>query len=191
MNPWPCRSTFPADYCLKFVYIALWLSRTTKDNQNSQYNMSPSSHFSTLKLDLEAAALELVGTTLFLLLGLGGIQAVSAEGADGTPAGSTIEKVLYISTCMGFSLLISAWIFFRVTGACFNPNISLALLLVGVITPVRFVLYCIAQMLGAVAASALVLALTPGNIASKYVFLTQPGRFSPIPFHANQFAAMY
>ncbi|KAF7982951.1 hypothetical protein HWV62_25262 [Athelia sp. TMB] len=134
--------------------------------------MSSSSQFSTIKLDLEAAALEFVGTTLFLLLGLGGIQAVGAEGANGTPAGSTIEKVLYISTCMGFSLLISAWIFFRVTGACFNPNISLALLLVGVIKPVRFVLYCVAQMLGAIAASALVLALTPGNLASNNVLGT-------------------
>jgi aquaporin related protein len=133
--------------------------------------MSPRAQFSTFKLDLQAAALEFVGTTFFLLIGLGGIQAVSGEGADGSP-GSTIEKVLYISTCMGFSLLVSAWLFFRVTGALFNPNISLALLLVGVIRPVRFVLYCIAQMLGAIAASALVLALTPGNLASNNVLGT-------------------
>ncbi|KZP07870.1 aquaporin-like protein, partial [Athelia psychrophila] len=111
------------------------------------------------KLDLQAAALEFVGATFFLLISLGGIQAVSSEGAGGSP-GLTIEKVLYISTCMGFSLLVSAWLFFRVTGALFNPNISLALLLVGVIRPVRFVLYCIAQMLGAIAASAFALALT-------------------------------
>jgi len=66
---------------------------------------------------------------------------------------------------MGFSLLVSAWLFFRVTGGLFNPNVSLALLLVGVIRPVRFVLYCIAQMAGAVAASGLLLALLPGPIS--------------------------
>jgi glycerol uptake facilitator-like aquaporin len=129
--------------------------------------MSPSSLFSTFKEDAHAALLEFVGTTFFLLFGLGGIQA-AAEASDG-PSGSNIEKVLYISTCMGLSLLVSAWLFFRVTGGLFNPNISLALLLVGIIGPVKFVLYCVAQMLGAIAASGLVLALTPGPLAVKSV----------------------
>jgi aquaporin related protein len=126
--------------------------------------MSLSSLFSTIREDAHAALLEFVGTTFFLLLGLGGIQAATGEASSGS-GGSTVEHVLYISTCMGFSLLVSAWLFFRVTGGLFNPNISLALLLVGVIRPVRFVLYCIAQMLGAIAASGLVLALTPGPLS--------------------------
>jgi aquaporin rerated protein, other eukaryote len=73
----------------------------------------------------------------------------------------------YIATVMGLSLLVSAWLFFRVTGGLFNPNVSFALLLCGIITPVRFVLYCIAQIVGGIAAAALVLALTPGPLASK------------------------
>lgn len=137
-------------------------------NRATEYDTTPRSHFSTFKLDLQAAALEFLGTTFFLLLGLGGIQAVGGEVSEG-PTSGTVEQVLYISTCMGLSLIVSAWLFFRVTGALFNPNISLALLLVGVIRPVRFVLYCIAQMAGAIAAAALVLALTPGRLASKYV----------------------
>jgi aquaporin rerated protein, other eukaryote len=127
-----------------------------------------SSYFSTLREDAQAALLEFIGTTFFLLLGLGGIQAASAESSS-PPSGSTIEHVLYISTCMGFSLLVSAWLFFRVTGGLFNPNISLALVLVGVIGPVRFVLYCVAQLLGAIAASGLVLALTPGPLSVRSV----------------------
>lgn len=137
-------------------------------NGQPYVDMSPSSLFSTFKDDAHAALLEFVGTTFFLLFGLGGIQAAVGEASDG-PSGSTVELVLYISTCMGFSLLVSAWLFFRVTGGLFNPNISLALLLVGIIRPVRFVLYCVAQMLGAIAASGLVLALTPGPLASKSV----------------------
>lgn len=39
--------------------------------------------FSTIREDAHAALLEFVGTTFFLLLGLGGIQAAAGEGADG------------------------------------------------------------------------------------------------------------
>jgi len=120
--------------------------------------------FSTFKLDCKAAALEFVGTTFFLLLGLGGIQAANSEAES---SGTTIGHVMYIATSMGFSLLVSAWLFYRVTGGLFNPNITLALFLVGVINPIRFVLFCIAQLVGSIAASALLLALTPGPLAVK------------------------
>ena len=130
-------------------------------DRRSNFDMS---QFPTIREDAQAALVEFIGTTFFLLLGLGGIQAAAGEV---TTSGSTVEQVMYISTCMGLSLLVSAWLFFRVTGGLFNPNVSLALLLVGVIRPVRFLLYCIAQMLGAIAASALILALTPGPLSVK------------------------
>ncbi|TFL06733.1 putative aquaporin 1 [Pterulicium gracile] len=126
------------------------------------------SRFSTTPFpDLfQAALLEFVGTTFFLILGLGGIQSAAAlRYASGEPMGSSIEQTLYISTCMGLSLLVSAWMFYRVTGALFNPNISLALLIVGVIDPARFVMYCIAQMLGAIAASGIVVGLSNAPLA--------------------------
>ena len=65
---------------------------------------------------------------------------------------------------MGMSLLVSAWLFYRVTGAVFNPNIALTLLLIGILTPVRFAMYVVAQMLGAIAAAAIVYGLTPGPL---------------------------
>jgi aquaporin related protein len=67
---------------------------------------------------------------------------------------------------MGLSLLVSAWLFYRASGGLFNPNVSLALVLCRVITPVRFVLYCLAQLAGGITAAALVLALMPGPLAS-------------------------
>lgn len=130
-------------------------------------NQHRPAHFSSIREDLQAALLEFVGTTFFLLLGLGGIQATTSEAASPGGSSSTIEHVMYISTCMGLSLLVSAWLFFRITGGLFNPNVSLALMLIGVIKPVRFVLYCIAQLLGAIAASALIMALTPGPLSVK------------------------
>lgn len=123
--------------------------------------------FANLGDEMQAAFLEFVGTTTFLTLAFGGVQAASYQGAD--EGSSQITKVLYIAFCFGFSLIASAWLFYRVTGGLFNPNISLALLLTGVIGPVRFVLYCIAQLLGGIAAAALILALTPGPLQSKYV----------------------
>lgn len=123
--------------------------------------------FANLGNDISAAIFEFVGTTTFLTLAFGGVQAVSYQGAD--EGSSQVTKVLYIAFCFGFSLIASAFLFYRVTGGIFKPNISLALLLTGVIGPVRFVLYCIAQLLGGITAAALVLALTPGPLQSKYV----------------------
>jgi len=66
---------------------------------------------------------------------------------------------------MGLSLLVSAWLFYRITGGLFNPNITLALYLVGVVNPLRFVLFFVAQLSGAIVASAILLALTPGPLS--------------------------
>lgn len=65
---------------------------------------------------------------------------------------------------MGMSLVFSIWIFFRVTGAAFNPNIAFTLLLLKVITPGRFVLYVLAQFLGAIAAAGVLEGLLPGSL---------------------------
>ena len=127
--------------------------------------------FDNFQDDCTAAALEFIGTVFFLLFGLGGIQASTAEGTVANRPSSAIEQVLYISTCMGLSLLISAWMFFRITGGLFNPNVSLALLLVGSLGPVRFILYCIAQLVGAIAASAIVRGLTSADLSVKYVYV--------------------
>nr|B0DMR6.2 RecName: Full=Aquaporin Lacbi1:392091 [Laccaria bicolor S238N-H82] len=122
--------------------------------------------FDNVYEDLAAATLEFIGTAFFLLFGLGGIQASTAEDtASGQPPASGIEHVLYISTCMGLSLVVSAWLFFRVTGGLFNPNISFALLLVGGLKPLRFVLFCIAQLTGAIAGAAIVRGLTSAPLS--------------------------
>lgn len=125
-----------------------------------------SSLFSTFGHDFHAACLEFVGTTFFLTSAFGGVQAIAAEAGAGG-GGSFVDRDMKISLCFGFSLLVAAWLFFRVTGGLFNPQVSLALLLCGIIRPVRFVLYCIAQLAGGIAAAGLVLALTPGPLLCK------------------------
>jgi len=122
-----------------------------------------------------------------LLLGIGGIQAAAASNAASVAAAAhggtqgsgaqaintvaSIDQLLFISVSMGLSLLVSVWLFYRVSGGVFNPAVSTSLLLIGAIGPIRFILYCIAQLAGAIVASALLLALLPGPL----VVSTTPG----------------
>lgn len=118
--------------------------------------------FSNLRQDIKAACLEFLGTVFFLLIGLGGIQVANTQG-------SGLGSTAYIAACMGLSLLTSAWLFYRITGGLFNPGVSLALFLINGIGPVRFVMYIIAQLVGGIAAAALLDALTPGPLLVKLV----------------------
>ncbi|KAG8936922.1 hypothetical protein FRC02_010012 [Tulasnella sp. 418] len=134
--------------------------------------------FGRFREDVEGAGLEFCGTFLFLLIGLGGVQAAATAGGKAKlnidvnnetgesviHAPRSIEQVFYISTSMALSLLMTAWLFYRVTGGLFNPCVSTALLLVGKLSPVRYVLYCVAQITGAIAAAAVLMALTPTRI---------------------------
>ncbi|KAG9017727.1 hypothetical protein FRB93_004538 [Tulasnella sp. JGI-2019a] len=80
----------------------------------------------SVKQDIQAAVLEFCGTFIFLLLGLGGIQAAAVSNeaalsaASATDSGgasvnrvASINQLMYISTTMGLSLLISVWLFYR------------------------------------------------------------------------------
>jgi len=132
--------------------------------------------FGNWKEDLKAASLEFLGTIMFLFLGLGGIQAaaysnsetvaaaVAGGGAQAVNPVASISQLMYIAVSMGLSLLVSVWAFYRVTGGVFNPGVATSLLLIGAIGPLRFVLYVIAELAGAIAASALLLALLPGPL---------------------------
>ncbi|KAK7032746.1 aquaporin 1 [Favolaschia claudopus] len=119
---------------------------------------------SNLRNDFMAAGLELVGTMFFLLLGLGGIQAAAAE-VSLIGESAALQGILYVSTCMGLSLVVSAWVFFRITGSLFNPCVTVALVLLGIVTPFRGLLYFVAQFAGSILAAALLRGLT-GPLAS-------------------------
>ncbi|KZS93017.1 aquaporin-like protein [Sistotremastrum niveocremeum HHB9708] len=121
--------------------------------------------FDTWREDAKAAILEFLGTIMFLLLALGGTQNANFQG------GPANDRLMYIAASFGLSLVVSAWLFFRATGGLFNPNVTLALLLVGAISPLRFVLYCIAQLVGSIVASGILLGLVPGPL----LVTTQPG----------------
>ncbi|KAK3670723.1 Aquaporin-1 [Recurvomyces mirabilis] len=120
---------------------------------------------------------EFVGTFLFLFFAFAATQvantaaaaqdvgnqgAGNASGAGGLSQAPNASTLLYISLAFGFSLAVNAWVFFRITGGLFNPAVTLALALIGAVNWGRAGLVFIAQILGSMAASGVVLCLYPG-----------------------------
>ena len=105
---------------------------------------------------------------MFLLLAFGGTHIANFQGATVAAQSGTkfvdIPNLIFISISFGFSLMINVWVFFRVSGALFNPAISLALTLAKVITPLRGLLMFVAQLLGGIVAAALIDRLMPGPL---------------------------
>lgn len=64
---------------------------------------------------------EFTGTTMFLFLAFAATEIVKDNPY---PIANEIIKLLYISIAFGFSLMVNAWIFFRISGALFNPAVS-------------------------------------------------------------------
>jgi aquaporin related protein len=75
--------------------------------------------------------------------------------------GPGIAELLYISLAFGFSLAVNAWVFFRISGGLFNPAVTVSLMLIGCLTWLRAAVVFVAQILGAIAASAVVKGLFP------------------------------
>ncbi|KAF2405250.1 aquaporin-like protein, partial [Trichodelitschia bisporula] len=74
------------------------------------------------------------------------------------------SNLLYISLSFGFSLAVSVWAFFRVSGGLFNPVVALGLLLIGGIAPLRAANVFIAQLISSIVSAAIVSGLFPGPL---------------------------
>lgn len=121
---------------------------------------------------------EFIGTTMFLFLAEGGAKTAqlsvsAAQNDTATPLSN--ETIMFIALSFGMSLLVTAWMFYRITGGLFNPAITVALWLVGVLTTRRAVILFVSQILGGIAAAALVLGLTPTNSVQSVTTTLQPG----------------
>lgn len=118
---------------------------------------------------------------MFLFFALGGTNVVNAAPAADQTADLSANpaKILFIALCFGFSLAVNAWVFFRFSGGLFNPavsnmfdllplhqprQISIGMMVVGAVPYVRGCLVIVAQLLGAIASSAVVSTLLPGPL---------------------------
>jgi len=118
---------------------------------------------------------EYVGTVLFMIFALGGtnvanipttsVTGTTTAGQDGSTAATVnTSSLLYIALSFGFSLAVNAWIFFRVSGGLFNPAVSLGMVLVGALSPLRGALLTFSQILGGITGAAIIQAITPGTL---------------------------
>ncbi|RUP44600.1 aquaporin-like protein, partial [Jimgerdemannia flammicorona] len=114
----------------------------------------------TLKQDAVAAA-------------LGGVQATLSSDSNSIngPTPPTLFPILFnasqilgVAFSVGFSLLISVWIFAPISGGVLNPAVLLALILTRNISLVKGGLYLFAELAGATVGAGLLDAVTPGPL---------------------------
>ncbi|KAI0967944.1 aquaporin-like protein [Xylaria arbuscula] len=119
-----------------------------------------------IKNHIVAMMSEFAGTFMFLLFAFGGTNAVNSAPDQGQPEdlAANPAKLLFISLCFGMSLAVNAWVFFRISGGLFNPAVTIGMMVVGAIPYVRGVLVILSQILGGIAASAVVLGILPGDL---------------------------
>ncbi|KAI1608837.1 aquaporin rerated protein [Exophiala viscosa] len=106
---------------------------------------------------------ELAGTFLFLFFALSIVQVVHTPpptGGSGSPP--DVLGIYLISVGFGTSVAVNVWLFYRVSGGMFNPAVTFTLFLIGAVPAGRAVVVIAAQIIGAIAASAVVSGLFPG-----------------------------
>ena len=80
----------------------------------------PQSLFVIAQGHLIAMSGEFVGTIMFLFFAFGGTQIANTLTPADTP---DLAQLLYISFSFGFSLAVTAWTFYRISGGLFNPAV--------------------------------------------------------------------
>jgi aquaporin Z len=107
---------------------------------------------------------EFIGTAILVLVGCGTVVGantlVGQTGLKGAPL--AISSVV-IAIAFGMSIVIAAYSVGNVSGAHLNPAVSLAMLIDGRLSVTDFCGYVVAQLLGAIAASGLLVAFTGSN----------------------------
>lgn len=91
------------------------------ENQRHRHK-DDDSRTSVIKAHLMAMSGEFVGTTLFLYFAFGGTQIANTIPGGVTP---NLNQLLFISLSFGFSLAVTAWVFYRVSGGLFNPAVHM------------------------------------------------------------------
>jgi len=102
---------------------------------------------------------EFIGTTMFLWFAFAGAQA-----ATQTSDVFNTQRLMLVSLSFGFSLMVSVWAHYRISGGLFNPAVTLALCLTRNMPWLRGVLLLPAQLLAGIAAAALVSCMFPGPV---------------------------
>ncbi|KAK8012109.1 serine/threonine protein kinase [Apiospora arundinis] len=116
--------------------------------------------------NLVASMSEFVGTFFYMLTALGCTAVVNVPSKDGDNLAANPAKLQFIALAWGMSIAVNAWVFFRISGGLFNPAVTLAMFLIRATGPIRALLTVAGQMLGSIAASAVIRSLLPNGTAA-------------------------
>lgn len=106
---------------------------------------------------------ELVGTFLFMFTGLGGNSAaITLSSNDPTNP----VKYLFIAASWGVSAAVNAWVFFRISGGLFNPAVTIAMMTIKAVSPMRGLMIILTQVVACITASGVLIELVPPNSVS-------------------------
>lgn len=118
------------------------------------------------KNDLIVVLAEFFGTFIFLWVAFVIAQIANQDPTiPGPGEGSDPMQLIMISFGFGFGVMMSVFMFFRVSGGNLNPAVTLTLVLARAVHPVRGIMMMISQMIAGMAAAGAASAMTPGPIA--------------------------
>jgi len=89
------------------------------------YNEHRESKGAKMRDHLVAMSGEFVGTVLFLYFAFAWqLIAIQQQPSTASNGGPSADQIMYTSVGYGFSLLVCAWAFYRISGGLFNPAVS-------------------------------------------------------------------
>ncbi|OAQ64738.1 aquaporin [Pochonia chlamydosporia 170] len=108
---------------------------------------------------------EFCGTFMFLMLSFAGAQTAINNNQPNIPGAPLAPaSLLYIACSFGTAIAVNVWVFYRVTGGMFNPAVTLGLMLVGAVKPLRGIIIIPTQLVAAIAAAGVIDGLLPGPL---------------------------
>lgn len=115
------------------------------------------------KNHLVAASGEFFGTFIFLWSAYMIAQAANQDETYKS-TGSNPAKIIMIAFGFGFGVMVGIVLTAKVSGGNLNPAVTISLLLVGALTPIRAVVMIIAQLIAGILAGLAASAMTPGDV---------------------------
>lgn len=119
-------------------------------------------------MNIRKVVAELLGTFLFFTIGYLSVAALGGASAPGAP------NLLVVPFSFGFGLLAAIFAFGHISGGHFNPAVTVAMVLDKRTSPMDAVGYIVAQIVGAVAAGALVMVAVSQDAVKAGI--TAPGK---------------
>jgi len=138
-------------------------SHRNRDLERNRHDRSDNGYLAKdVRGHLVAMSGEFVGTYMFLFFAFAATQIANTITPPTQP---NLNQLMFISLAFGFSLAVTAWVFYRISGGLFNPAVTLGMVITGTLPALRGALLFPPQILGGMCAAAVVSVLFPGTLA--------------------------